>query len=81
MEGQFAFNIGNTTCVSKLASKDRNGVLNGPRGLSADKHGNLIVCDFLNSRLQLFTPDGLFVTKIEKTVQAGCWTIFSCCIE
>lgn len=71
MEGQFAFNIGNTTCISKLASKDRNGVLNGPRGLSADKHGNLIVCDFLNSRLQLFTPDGLFVSTIEKQLRQG----------
>ena len=68
VEGQFAFNIGN---ISKLASKDRDGVLNGPLGLSADKHGNLIVCDFLNKRLQLFTPDGLFISKIEKQLRQG----------
>lgn len=68
MEGQFEFNIGN---ISKLASKDRNGVLNGPLGLSADKHGNLIVCNFLNGRLQLFAPDGLFVSKIEKQFSQG----------
>lgn len=68
MEGQFEFNIGN---ISKLASEDRNGVLNGPLGLSVDKHGNLIVCDFHNRRLQLFTPDGLFVSKIEKQFRQG----------
>lgn len=64
VEGQFAFNIGN---ISKLI--DRDGVLNGPLGLSVDKDGNLIVCDFHNRRLQLFTPDGLFISKIEQQLR------------
>lgn len=68
VEGQFAFNIGN---ISKLTSKDRDGVLNGPLGLSVDKHGKLIVCDFRNRRLQLFTPDGMFISKIEQQLKQG----------
>lgn len=69
MEGQLAFNIGN---ISKnMASRGRDGVLNGPLGLSTDKHGNLIVCDFHNRRLQLFTPDGLFISKIERQLRPG----------
>lgn len=60
MKGNFAFNIGN-----KLGSKDRDGLLIGPLGLAIDKHGYLIVCDFHNKRLQLFTSDGRFMSKIE----------------
>lgn len=66
VEGNFAFNIGN-----KLGSKDNDGMLIGPLGLAVDKHGNLIVCDFHNKRLQLFTPDGQFISKIEQQLKEG----------
>lgn len=66
MEGNFVFNIGN-----KLGSKDHDGTLIGPLGLAVDKHGNLIVCDFHNKRLQLFMPDGRFISKIEQQLKEG----------
>lgn len=61
MEGHFAFNIGN-----RPGKKDRDGQLIGPLGLAIDKHGSLIVCDIHNKRLQLFTTDGRFLSKIEE---------------
>ena len=41
-----------------------DGQLSGPTGLVIDKFNQLIVCDEGNIRLQLFTLDGKFVTKI-----------------
>ena len=35
-------------------------------GLAIDKFNNLIVCDKGNTRLQLFTLDGKFVSKVEQ---------------
>ena len=66
MEGNFAFNIGNTC---NLGSKDRDGLLIGPLGLAIDKHSNLIVCDFHNKRLQLFTKDGRFIIVLQYGVK------------
>ena len=42
-----------------------DGQLSDPFGLVIDKFNNLIVCDRENKRLQLFTLDGKFVTKVE----------------
>ena len=41
-----------------------DGQLSAPTGLVIDKFNQLIVCDDGNRRLQLFTLDGKFVTKI-----------------
>ena len=41
-----------------------DGQLSCPVGLVIDKFNQLIVCDNGNKRLQLFTLDGKFVTKI-----------------
>ena len=41
-----------------------DGQLMFPNGLFIDKFNQLIVCDYGNERLQLFTLDGKFVTKI-----------------
>ena len=41
-----------------------DGLLSTPMGLVIDKFNRLIVCDGGNDRLQLFTLDGKFVTKI-----------------
>ena len=54
--GHFAYNIGNK--VTSIA----------PLGLATDKYDNLIICDFHNKRLQLFTLDGTFVSKIEQGI-------------
>ena len=40
------------------------GQLNGPAGLAIDRFGNLVVCDRGNSRLQMFTLDGKFLSTI-----------------
>ena len=54
-EGVFLYNIGSE------GSRDRQ--LSRPVGLVVDSFGRLIVCD--RNRLQVFTLDGKFVTKIE----------------
>ena len=42
-----------------------DGQFDGPHGLVIDKYNRLIVCDEENQRLQLFTLDGTFLSKIE----------------
>ena len=57
-EGKFLYNIG--------SEGSGDGELQSPFGLAIDKSNNLIVCDQANGRLQIFRPDGTFVTKIEE---------------
>lgn len=57
-EGKFLYNIG--------SEGSGDGQLKNPFGLNVDKFNNLIVCDVGNRRLQSFTLDGEFVTKIEQ---------------
>ena len=57
-EGKFLYNIG--------SEGSGDGQLKSPVGLAIDKFNNLIVCDRENGRLQIFRPDGTFVTKIEE---------------
>ena len=56
-EGVFLYKIG--------SRGSGDGEFNGPVGLAVDTFGRLIVCDYFNNRLQVFTLDGKFVTKIE----------------
>ena len=42
-----------------------DGQLLYPSGLVVDKHNQLIVCDVVNRRLQLFTLSGKFLSKLE----------------
>ena len=56
-EGVFLYNIGSEGSC--------DGQFSYPAGLAVDSFGRLIVCDFSNNRLQVFTLDGKFVTKIE----------------
>jgi sugar lactone lactonase YvrE len=39
--------------------------LNHPRGLAADRFGNLYVSDYGNSRIAVFKPDGTFMGQIQ----------------
>ena len=41
-----------------------DGQLDGPNGLAMDRFGHLVVCDCRNSRLQMFTLDGKFVSTL-----------------
>ncbi|XP_068726647.1 E3 ubiquitin-protein ligase TRIM71-like [Montipora capricornis] len=43
-----------------------DGQFDGPHGLVIDKYNRLIVCDSRNRRLQLFTPGGKFLSKIDR---------------
>ena len=56
-EGVLLYNIG--------SKGSGDGQFNCPVGLAVDTFGHLIVCDCNNKRLQVFTLDGKFVTKIE----------------
>ena len=42
-----------------------DGQLYYPTGLAVDRFSNLVVCDYGNSRIQIFTLDGKFVSKIQ----------------
>ena len=55
-EGVFLYNIG--------SSGSGDGRFRFPAGLTVDTFGRLIVCDYDNNRLPVFTLDGKFVTKI-----------------
>ena len=67
-EGVFLYNIGSEGSC--------DGQFSGPAGLAVDSFGRLIVCDCMNNRLQVFTLDGKFVTKIEPQ-RTGLGTPFS----
>lgn len=41
----------------------RSGFLNFPTDLDIDSKGNIVVADALNSRVQVFGPDGKFISK------------------
>ena len=56
-EGVFLYNIG--------SKGSGDGLFTYPGKLAVDSFGRLIVCDWNNNRLQVFTLDGKFVTKIE----------------
>ena len=56
-DGVFLYNIGT------LGSFD--GQLSYPVDLAVDRFSNLVVCDPVNSRLQIFTLDGKPVSKIQ----------------
>lgn len=40
-----------------------DGQFSGPRGLAVDDMDNIFVCDFNNHRVQVFHPDGKFMSK------------------
>jgi sugar lactone lactonase YvrE len=43
---------------------DKEGEFNRPTHIAVDRHGNLIVNDAFNFRIQKFTPDGKFLQRI-----------------
>ena len=55
-EGKYVYDIG--------SEGSGDGQLTFPIGLAIDKFDRLIVCDGGNGRLQLFTLDGKYITKI-----------------
>ena len=55
LEGNFLYKFGK--------KGDGDGEFNGPRCLSVNKAGQLMVCDAGNHRIQVFEPNGKFVTK------------------
>ncbi len=57
-EGMFLYNIG--------SEGSDDGQLSQPTGLAVDKFNHLIVCNAGNRRLQVFTLDGKFLTKVEQ---------------
>ena len=56
-DGVFLYNIG--------THGSGDGQLHNPSGLAVDRFSNLVVCDFGNTRLQIFTLDGKLVSKIQ----------------
>ena len=71
-EGVFLYNIG--------SEGSGDGQFSGAAGLAVDSFGRLIVCDFVYNRLQVFTLDGKFVTKIEPK-RTGLWLPLSVAVS
>ena len=71
-EGVFLYNIGTEGSCNRQ--------FNCPVGLAVDSFGRLIVCDCDNNRLQVFTVEGKFVTKIEPQ-RAGLGRPFSVAVS
>ena len=46
-----------------------NGQLNLPSDVAVDPDGDVYVCDWANSRVQIFAPDGTFVASLIGDVQ------------
>ena len=57
-EGTFLYDIG--------SEGPRARRLKGPFGFAVDRFNNLIICDYDNKSLQVFTLDGEFVNKVEQ---------------
>ena len=68
-EGVFLYNIG--------SEGSGEGQFKRPRGLVVDAFDNLIVCDRENSRIQMFTLDGKFLTSFGQEIQAP-WAATVC---
>ena len=47
------------------APKYGDGQLNGPAGITTDRFSNLVVCDCVNKRLQIFSLDGKVLSILE----------------
>ena len=62
------FNVGATLLYSIGREGSGDGQLSYPAGLAIDRFNNLVVCDYGNGRLQVFTPDGKFLNKMEGSV-------------
>ena len=62
--GEFQYDIG--------AEGSGDGQLKRPAGLAIDNFNNLIVCDSLNRRLQVFSLDGKFVFSFNEGIQFPC---------
>ncbi|PFX16060.1 E3 ubiquitin-protein ligase TRIM71 [Stylophora pistillata] len=54
-KGQFLYKFG------EIGNAD--GELNNPYGVCVDKYGEIVVCDKLNNRIQMFTLEGTFIGK------------------
>ena len=53
-------------CLRSIGmSESDDGRLTLPLGLAIDRFNNLVVCDYVKRRLQIFTVDGKFVNSIE----------------
>ena len=44
----------------------RDGDFNYPSATAVDSSGNILVCDQMNARVEVFTPDGVFKSKFGK---------------
>lgn len=66
-DGGAAYGFGSSIALyqSQLgASGSIGGLMAFPMGVDADRYGNVYVADFLNNRIQKFSPEGRFLTSI-----------------
>lgn len=66
-DGGAAYAFGSSIALyqSQLgASGSIGGLMANPMGVDADRYGNVYVADFINNRIQKFSPEGRFLTSI-----------------
>ena len=52
-------------CIVSVHPEYGDGQLNGPAGITTDRFSNLVVCDCVNKRLQIFSLDGKVLSILE----------------
>ncbi|XP_078658144.1 tripartite motif-containing protein 3-like [Branchiostoma floridae x Branchiostoma belcheri] len=67
----FAFDIDGNLKFDFGSKGDNDGELQDPRGVTTDPAGNIIVGNFGDGRVQVFSPDGTFKQKVGP-VKGGC---------
>ena len=64
-----AFDASNTFLYKFGEKGNQDGQFNGPCGMCLDGSNNLLVCDYLNNRVQQFSLDGRFTGKTTVPLQ------------
>ena len=64
-----AFDASNTFLYKFGEKGNQDGQFNGPCGMCLDSSNNLLVCDYLNNRVQQFSLDGRFTGKTTVPLQ------------
>lgn len=68
LDGTFILTFGEKGC--------RNGQFNYPWDVACNSHGQIVVSDTRNHRIQIFMPDGVFVNKYGFEGAAAMWKHF-----
>jgi len=71
----FGFSCTDATCSVSTTGGDRPGQFDFPRGIAFDNNDILYVTDYVNQRVQRFTPDGFFAGQAISECDGSCFVL------